>query len=121
MPSDAAMTPGMSAANGGGGRLTLRACLSVPYVLAVESFESADGRWLRRAFHPELPTPDSIGENTVEVIGQAERYLFEEIVRRWSAGEALPVPRPPVAETNVEGALRQFGLDAVINLLDDPA
>jgi hypothetical protein len=97
---------------------TLRTWLSVPYVLAVESFESASGQWLRRAFYPEIPAPDSIGENTVDVIDRAELHLLREIVRRWAGGEALPMPRPPVAAADVEGILREHGLDDVVGLLD---
>jgi hypothetical protein len=119
MPSDAALTPGRSPAPRGG--LTLRACLSVPYVLAVESFESATGQWLRRAFYPEIPAPDSIGEDTVEVIERAELYLLQEIARRWVAGEAVPMPRPPLAQLDVEGVLRRHGLESVVDLLDVPA
>jgi hypothetical protein len=118
MPSEAAATPGAFPAPGRGP--TLRACLSVPYVLAVESFESASGQWLRRAFHPEIPTPDSIGEDTVEVIERAELYLFREIARRWVVGEAVPMPRPPLAVLDVEGVLRQYGLDSIVDLLDVP-
>ena len=120
MPSESAATPGAFPGPGPGRRPTLRACLSVPYVLAVESFESATGQWLRRAFHPEIPTPDSIGEDTVEVIQRAQLYLFREIARRWVAGEAVPMPRPPLAVLDVEGVLRRYGLDSIVDLLDVP-
>lgn len=70
--------------------------LAVPYVLAFETVQLPDGRWVRRAEYPELPGCYADAESTVEALDRLEveqvRYLQERLAR----GEPIPVPRPPL-------------------------
>ena len=68
---------------------------AVPYVLAVETVKR-EGRWLRRAEHPELPGCAAEAPSVLEAIdllaGERHRVLRE----LWERGALIPVPRPPL-------------------------
>jgi len=68
---------------------------SIPFLLVVESVER-DGRWRRRAAHPELPGCAAEADSALEAIEglacERERLLEE----RWRRGEEIPVPRAPL-------------------------
>ncbi len=70
--------------------------LSIPYVVAMESVQLPDGRWVRRAEFPELPGCYVDADWAVDALEQLEveqvRYLQERLAR----GEPIPVPRPPL-------------------------
>ena len=76
--------------------MTLEEYLAVPYILAVESFESANGEWMRRASHPELPGCTVEGFSAVEVIEKLDEMRVRRIMEMLERGEPIPVPRPPL-------------------------
>jgi hypothetical protein len=68
---------------------------AVPYLLVLESVER-DGRWLRRAEHPELPDCTAEASSAVEALGQLERERRRVLADLWVRGAPIPVPRPPL-------------------------
>ena len=76
--------------------MTLEEYLAVPYILAVESFESPTGEWMRRASHPELPGCTVEGFSAVEVIEKLDELRVRRIMEMLERGEPIPVPRPPL-------------------------
>ncbi len=76
--------------------MTLEEYLAVPYILAVESFESSNGEWMRRASHPELPGCVVEGHSAVEVIEKLDELRVRRIMEMLQRGEPIPVPRPPL-------------------------
>jgi predicted RNase H-like HicB family nuclease len=70
--------------------------LSVPYVLAMESVEHADGDWYRRAEYPELPNCAAEAYSAVEAIEKLEEERVRCIREMLERGEPVPVPRPPL-------------------------
>ena len=70
--------------------------LAVPYKLVMESFEGADGDWLRRASYPELPGCDVEGFWAVDIVEELELLRVRIITERFRSREYIPVPRPPL-------------------------
>jgi len=73
----------------------LEDCRAVPYLLVVETVEH-DGRWWRRATHPELPGCVAEAESALEAIEQLEQERLRLLEERWRRGEPIPRPRPPL-------------------------
>lgn len=70
--------------------------LRVPFVLIVESVETPDGQWLRRASYPELPGAVVVAESAVDAIEELDDRRVEIILDRLERGAPVPVPRPPL-------------------------
>jgi hypothetical protein len=70
---------------------------AVPYLLVLESVER-DGRWLRRAEHPELPGCVVEAPSALEALDQLERERRRVLRHLWDHGATIPVPRPPLRQ-----------------------
>lgn len=70
--------------------------LAVPYVIAVESVEQADGQWVRRAWHPELPGCEAHAESAWEAIERLDEVRERYICSAMEMGEFRPVRRAPL-------------------------
>ena len=77
-------------------KMTREEYLRVPYVLVVESVETPDGDWLRRASYPELTGALAEAESVVEAIEEVDDRRIEIILDRLDRGLPIPVPRPPL-------------------------
>lgn len=77
--------------------MTLEEHLAVPYVLRVAPVRGADGRWRRRAAHPELPGCFGEGLSLEEALAELERNRERMVRELFAAGAEIPVPRPPLA------------------------
>lgn len=77
--------------------MTLEEHLAVPYVLCVAPVRGADGRWRRRAAHPELPGCFGEGLSPEEALAELERNRERMVRELFAAGAEIPVPRPPLA------------------------
>ncbi len=76
--------------------MELEEYLAVPYKLIMESFEAADGDWLRRASYPELPGCDVEGLWAVDIVEELEQLRVRMITDMYQRREIIPVPRPPL-------------------------
>jgi hypothetical protein len=102
--------------------LNLRELLSVPYLLEAEAVETGSGTWLLRFAYPELPGCTAEGFVVEDVLKALERRRVELIVDLVEAGEAPPVPRPPLAASDPLWTVRDLGLsERVAALLDSSA
>ena len=79
--------------------MELREYLAVPYVMAIESVQLADGNWVRRASYPELPGCVVDAESAVDAIEKLEEERIRTIVELLEAGRPVPVPREPLRST----------------------
>jgi predicted RNase H-like HicB family nuclease len=70
---------------------------AVPYVLALESVEHADGEWVRRAEYPELPGCAAEAYSAVEAIEKLDLERERILQQLWDLGAPIPVPRPPLS------------------------
>ena len=77
--------------------MTLEEHLAVPYVLCVAAVRGADGRWRRRAAHPELPGCFGEGFSPEEALAELDRNRERMVRELFAAGAEIPVPRPPLA------------------------
>ena len=77
--------------------MTLEQHLAVPYVLCVAAVRGADGRWRRRASHPELPGCFGEGLSPEEALAELDRNRERMVRELFAAGAEIPVPRPPLA------------------------
>ena len=68
---------------------------AVPYLLVLESVER-DGKWLRRAAHPELPECVAEAPSALEALERLERTRRWVLQQLWDRGAPIPVPRPPL-------------------------
>jgi predicted RNase H-like HicB family nuclease len=82
--------------------MTLEEYLSIPYILAVDAFEAADGQWFRRAAYPELPGCVAEALWIEDAIDEVEEMRVRFIVDRLTRGELIPIPRPPLRSLNYE-------------------
>jgi hypothetical protein len=95
--------------------------LNVPYRVESEAYETADGSWIRRVRHPELPGAAAESPVIEDALTQLERRRIEVILGLLRSGRQPPVPRPPLAH-NVTGAtLERIGLPGLASLLDRDA
>jgi hypothetical protein len=102
--------------------LNLRELLSVPYLLEAEAVETEPGTWLLRFAYPELPGCSVEGFVVEDVLKALERRRVELILGLVEAGEAPPVPRPPLAGSDPLWIARDLGLsERVASLLERPA
>jgi hypothetical protein len=90
--------------------LKLREFLSVPYLLEAEAVETEPGTWLLRFAYPELPGCCAEGFVVEDVLKALERRRVELIVGLVEAGEAPPIPRPPLAGSDPLWIARDLGL-----------
>ena len=74
--------------------LDLDEFLAVPYTLVMESFETPNGDWLRRASYPELPGCGVEGLWAVDIVSELENLRVQIITERFHKHEYIPVPRP---------------------------
>ncbi len=79
--------------------MNLEEYLAVPYILSLESFEGADGDWLRRASCPELPGCVVEGFSVVEIIARLDEIRMKCIIELLARGEPVPLPRKPINST----------------------
>jgi predicted RNase H-like HicB family nuclease len=96
----------------GGRALNLEEHLAVPYVVAIESIEMADGTWIRRAAYPELPDCVVEGESTMDVLASLEQRREQVIRDHVARGLALPVPRAPLRTVTIRPTARSGRLSA---------
>ena len=68
---------------------------AVPYLLVMESAER-EGRWVRRAEHPELPGCVAEAESALEALERLEHERRRVLRHLWERGAPIPVPRPPL-------------------------
>jgi hypothetical protein len=80
-----------------GGRRPLAYYEAVPYLLVLESIER-EGRWLRRAEHPELPGCAAEAPSALEALDRLDLERRRVLRRLWDRGAAIPVPRPPLRD-----------------------
>ncbi|MDQ1665602.1 MAG: hypothetical protein QOH75_1633 [Actinomycetota bacterium] len=80
--------------------------LAVPYVIAVESVEHADGQWVRRAWHPELPGCEAQAESAWEAIELLEAVRERYICSALATGEFRPARRAPLRSVPAAGPTR---------------
>ncbi|GEO27669.1 hypothetical protein AAC03nite_34540 [Alicyclobacillus acidoterrestris] len=98
--------------------MSLRAYLSVPYILASDSL-IRDGDWIRIVRYPELPGCVVEGFETVRMIDELDEKRVTMIVSALQNGVEPPVPRPALSNVDVEGLLSRLGLERLIPLLDE--
>jgi hypothetical protein len=102
--------------------LNLSEFLSVPYLLEAEAVQTERGTWLLRFAYPELPGCSAEGFVVEDVLKALERRRIELIVSLVEAGEAPPVPRPPLAASDPLWIARDLGLwERVAALLERSA
>jgi len=102
--------------------LNLRELLSVPYLLEAEAVETEPGTWLLRFAYPELPGCSAEGFVVEDVLKALERRRVELIVGLVEAGEAPPVPRPPLGASDPLWIAGDLGLsERVAALLEGSA
>lgn len=77
--------------------MTLEEHLAVPYVLCAAPVRGADGRWRRRASHPELPGCFGEGLSLEEALVELDRKRERMVRELFAARLEIPVPRPPLA------------------------
>ncbi len=68
----------------------------MPYIMAVESVQRADGEWVRRAWHPELPGCVVEAPTAIEAIERLDEERVRYISSRLDRGEPVPVTRAPL-------------------------
>ena len=71
---------------------------AVPYLLVMESVERK-GEWLRRAEHPELPDCVAEAHSALEALDKLEQERLRMLRQMWDRGAAIPVPRPPLRQS----------------------
>lgn len=102
--------------------MNLREFLSVPYLLEAEAVETEPGTWLLRCAYPELPGCSAEGFVVEDVLKALEWRRVELIVGLVEAGEAPPVPRPPLATSDPLWIARDLALaERVAALLESSA
>jgi predicted RNase H-like HicB family nuclease len=77
---------------------TLEYYLAIPYIVRLESVRTEDGRWTRRASHPELEAclAEADGpEEALDLLAARKRAWIESALAR---GSDIPVPRAPLNE-----------------------
>jgi len=77
--------------------MTFEEHMAVPYVLRMAAVRGADGRWLRRAEHPELPGCFGEGLSPEDALADLARNRERLVRELLDAGSDIPVPRPPLA------------------------
>ncbi len=77
--------------------MTFEEYMAVPYILRVEAIRGANGQWLRRAEHPELPGCFGEGLSPEEAIVDLNRNRESLVRKLLASGGDIPVPRPPLA------------------------
>jgi hypothetical protein len=80
-----------------GNGIKIEEYLAIPYVLVRESFEGADGNWLRRASYPELPGCEVEGLGAVDIVAELDELRVKCILELLARKEEIPMPRPPIA------------------------
>lgn len=78
------------------GTMTFDEYMAVPYVLRVAAVRGTDGRWLRRAEHPELPGCFGEGLSPEDALADLHRNRERMVRELLAAGARVPVPRPPL-------------------------
>lgn len=92
--------------------LSLAEYLAVPYVIEAWS-ELTSAGWVCRARLPELPNCEVSGSVAIEVLEELEHMRVETLRSRFSVGDYIPVPRPPLRSVSAAGAMSAAVGDAV--------
>lgn len=95
--------------------------LNIPYRVESEARETADGSWIRRVRHPELPGAFAESSSIEDALTQLERRRIEVIVGLLRSGRQPPMPRPPLAHNVTGSTLDRIGLHDLTALLDRDA
>ena len=74
--------------------------LRIPYLLEAQLAELSPGVFVNRVAYPELPDCRAESPDLEGALRQLERQRIITLVRMVDAGQAPPVPRPPLPSSD---------------------
>jgi hypothetical protein len=98
--------------------MTLREYLSIPYILAADTFQLSDGTWIRRMAYFELPGCLVDLLSPIDSIEQLEKLRVQIIFDKLCGGQPVPKLYEPLHSVVQELELTRMGHTELIELLE---